>query len=477
MVVVAFFFGLRVGCGPDDQDEVPFDPFSTESVRDSYGFKEYAPHSSRGDVILQLFNWPFTKITEEIPLLAERGYGQIHVSPPNLTIDSDMWWGRYQPLDYRIIAGPLGDETQFKQMIVTAHQFGVKILVDLVLNHTANESFIPRNLPPQAQKVLQDFGPLFTPDDYHPAACITDYNDVVQVRKNRLCGAPGDKGLPDLDQNSPRVLAAQKAFVAKLTALGVDGFRLDAVKHMDPGYFNKLIPAEERAKFFIFGEIITDPKSYDRDLVPYLKETSFSYYDFPLRATIQDAFRFGGRLSDLLATDLVATKRALPSDRSVTFVMAHDIPNNEIFRSMILDPVDEMLAYGYLLGRAEGVPYIYSDLGKAGGAGLRDDRWAFAHRDPLLAHMLRFRKMVQGTPQTNLFADDCVIAFARGTQGVVAINKCGDPREVSLDVSSSNFGSFRDLITGAPFLQTYPSQGPRQTVKVPGRSARLYVSP
>jgi alpha-amylase len=156
--------------------------------------------------------------------------------------------------------------------------------------------------------------------------------------------------------------------------------------------------------------------------------------------------------------------------------MAHDIPNNEIFRSMILDPTDELLAYGYLLGRVEGIPYIYSDLGKAGGAGLRDDRWAFAHRSPVLAKMIRFRKHVQGTPQTKLFASDCVIVFGRGTQGIVAINKCGEAQDVRLEASSINFQSFRDLITETSFVEASTSQGSQWTLRIPGRSVRLYTN-
>lgn len=502
MLLVGFFFVFRVGCGPDRADGFDNDfqgetkdnlkgrstgrssmvlaegldtGLASESSSIPEGRPAAAPPAKR-DVIVQLFNWPFSKIAEEIPLLAEIGYGQIHVSPPNLTIDNDMWWGRYQPVDYRLIDGPLGNETSFKNMIDTAHRYGIAILVDLVLNHTANEAFLPLNPSQQARQVVLEFGPLFTPEDYNPAACITDYNDLTQVRKNRLCGAPGDKGLPDLNQNSPRVLAKQKEFVAKLLGLGVDGFRLDAVKHMEPTYFHKLFTPEQREKYFFFGEIITEPKSYDRDLGPYLKETSFSYYDFPLRSTIQDAFRFGGNLSDLLAPNLVNSKKSLPWNRSVTFVMAHDIPNNDIFRTMILDPVDEVLAYGYLLGRSEGVPYVYSDLGTAGGAGLQDDRWAYAHRAPVLAKMIQFHNLVFGTVQKNLIATECLLVFSRTsseTKGIVTINKCGDSAEVTLDSIGSLATPFKELITGTTLGNAY--QGSKLKLKIPGRSVRMYV--
>lgn len=423
------------------------------------------------DVILQLFNWPFQMITEEMPLLAELGYGQIHVSPPNLTISSDQWWGRYQPVDYRLIDGPLGNEAQFKAMIDTAHQYGIRILIDVVLNHTANESF-PSS--PSATRLVEQLGPLFTPQDYHPEACITDYNNPFQVRRNRLCGAPGDRGLPDLDHSSPRVLAAQKAFVDKLINLGVDGFRIDAMKHIDPDYFHRLFTPEQRKKFYFFGEVITESQHFDRDLAPYIQATSFSFYDFPLRETIQKAFGFGGYLGDLVAPDLVMTKRSLPWNRSVTFVMAHDIPNNDVFRPMIMDPIDEMLAYGYILGRSEGVPYVYSDLGKSNGAGLRDERWAFAHRSPMLGKMLQFHNRVRGALQQNLVANACLVVFTRDQKGLVAINKCAESVDINVDPRWDGIKLAYEVFSETTVPVT--AQGRDMRLKIPGRSVRMYLA-
>jgi alpha-amylase len=376
-----------------------------------------------GDVIVQLFNWPFAKIKAEIPQLAEAGYGQILVSPPNLSIQSDQWWGRYQPVDYRLIAGPLGNEFDFRSMIQEAHRHGMKIIVDVVLNHTANES---STLPSEAQQLNQKFGPLFTADDYHPAFCISNYNDAYQVRNGRLCGGPGDKGLPDLNQRSPRVLKVQREFLKTLHDMGADGYRLDAVKHMEPGYFKELLTPDLVQGKFIFGEIIADQSSYDRDMSPYMNETSMAFYDFPLRSTIQQAFAFGGSLGSLLDPGIVAAKKALPSARSVAFVINHDIPNNDGFRSMILDPVDEQLAYAYLMGRAEGIPFVFSDLGKAGGGGIRDDRWAYAHRSAGLKAMIAFHNKLRGQDMKVLHRDDCRLVFQRGDKGLVGINKCGE---------------------------------------------------
>jgi len=382
------------------------------------------------DVIVQLFNFPFRSITAEVPTLAKIGYGAIHVSPPNLTIHTDQWWGRYQPVDYRVIAGPLGNEAEFRDMITVAHANGIKIFVDIVFNHTANPT---SQFPKEAGEIVAAKGPLFTPADYHPAACIKDYSNIDEVRNLRMCGGGTDAGLPDLDQNSPHVLEVQQDFLKRLNAMGVDGYRLDAVKHMEPDYFKKLLTPEIRNGKYVYGEIIADQSAYDRDLAPYLAADPMSFYDFPLRATVQKAFALGGSLATLVAPNLVSSKAAMPADKSITFVMNHDLPNNDAFKSMILDPVDEQLGYAFLLGRSQGVPYVFSDLGIKGGAGLKSDRWLNAHRGSDIAKMIAFHNTVRGQGESVVAADSCLLVLQRGTKGLVAINKCGETKKVSID--------------------------------------------
>ncbi len=425
------------------------------------------PPAPRRDVIVQLFNWPFAKITGEIPLLAVLGYAQIHVSPPNLTIDSDQWWGRYQPVDYRVIAGPLGSQAEFQEMIRIAHRHGIKIIVDVVLNHTAHEK---SPLSPEAAHIVKRQGVLFTPADYHAAFCIRDYSNTDQVRNGRLCGGEEDTGLPDLDQNSEQVLKVQTEFLGFLSRLGADGFRLDAVKHMEPGYFHRLLTAEITDGKFIFGEVITTADDYERELEPYMSATSIAYYDFLLRDTLQSAFAPDGDLSVLVSDSLVLEKHALPPQRSVAFIMNHDIPNNDVFHRMILDPVSEKLAYTYILAASRAIPYIFSDLGRAGGGGIRDDRWAYAHRSAELAAMLYFHNYTYGTGVKILQADRCTIVFQRGGQGIGAVNKC-DKEYLSNIETDLPDGEFYDLI-GRRSVHISKS---RLEIRIPPRCAQLFI--
>src|SRR4051812_44768719 len=77
------------------------------------------PEPDNRNVIVQLFNWPFRAITRAMPQLRAAGYSHVLVSPPQRSNERVReWWGRYQPIDFSVIAGPLGTEAEFRAMNV-----------------------------------------------------------------------------------------------------------------------------------------------------------------------------------------------------------------------------------------------------------------------------------------------------------------------------------------------------------------------
>src|SRR3954470_18214483 len=105
------------------------------------------PDPEHRNVIAQLFNWRFNDVRQVIPKLRELGYSHIHVSPPQRSNERIwQWWGRYQPVDFATIAGPLGNEAEFRAMTDAAAANDIQILVDVVLNHTIDVSEAPPNL-------------------------------------------------------------------------------------------------------------------------------------------------------------------------------------------------------------------------------------------------------------------------------------------------------------------------------------------
>ena len=88
-------------------------------------------------VITHLMQWKFEDIAAECErFLGPYGYGGVQVSPVNehAVLDKRPWWELYEPVSYRIHSRS-GNETQFKDMVQRCNKAGVRIYVDIVLNH------------------------------------------------------------------------------------------------------------------------------------------------------------------------------------------------------------------------------------------------------------------------------------------------------------------------------------------------------
>ncbi len=155
----------------------------------------------------------------------------------------------------------------------------------------------------------------------------------------------------------------------------------------------------------------------------------------------------------------------------MTFVVTHDIPHNDGFRYLILDPQDEHLAYAFVLGRDGGVPLIYSDHNESAYAADRN-RWFDAYKRPTLVAMIRFHNAVYGEAMVVFYESDTLLAFRRGDRGIVAINKAATEQWVPFSTwGLTNPGQYHELIHGHRLTLS----GDRFTLYVPPRSAQMWL--
>ncbi len=176
------------------------------------------------DVTAVMFEWKFSSVARECTTrLGPAGYGYVQVSPPQEHLQGGAWWTSYQPVSYKI-AGRLGDRTAFKNMIDTCHAAGVKVVVDSVINHMANGSGTGTGGTPFSKYDYPGLYSGFDMDDCR--ATISNYQDRVNVQYCELVG------LPDLDTGEDYVRGKIAGYLNDLLSLGVDGFRIDAAKHM-----------------------------------------------------------------------------------------------------------------------------------------------------------------------------------------------------------------------------------------------------
>jgi alpha-amylase len=388
------------------------------------------------DVILHAFNWRYTQIEERASEIAAIGYGAVLFPPPLFSDEAGPeWWQRYQPKDYRVLRSFLGNKPELERALAALHRHGVKGYADVVFNHMANEQGQrpdPLHFPGAAALARYraeragferdrlygdlDVGLFGPPSDFHFHEEIDAWNDRHESTDHWL------SGLPDLELND-WVVEQQRTCLRELCKLGFDGFRIDAIKHLPADHIQRVFETEELAGRFIFGEALTTNEDEERlFLWPLLGVTRASFYDFALHETLRRALSPGGSLRELV--DPEPYGQALPRWRSVTFTVTHDIPLNDGFRGQLLDPQDEHLANAYVLGRDGGVPLVYSDQNESSGRHPQDrDRWADAWRRTDIAAMVAFHDALHGKRQRTLFEDDGFLAFARGGEGIVAINK------------------------------------------------------
>lgn len=436
-------------------------------------------------VILHAFNWRYADILDNLEAIRQAGYGAILIPPPLYSDPAgDPWWQRYQPKDYRVLLSYLGGKRDLETLIGACHDGDpqLRIYADLVLNHMANEDRDDRfEFPGGAEleryrrqaalyeenRLYGDLGTgLFTARDFNHAGEIDgkDWADREAVQFRNLAG------LPDL-KDSEWVLKQQRQMVDALVGMGFDGFRVDAIKHITERMIDNLADRPEARSKFWFGEVLTGSEHDERVFLrPFLRESWMSAYDFPLFATIREAFGLAGSLRSLVRPE--SDGNALPAERAVTFAVNHDVPHNEAFRSWLMSREDEHLAHAYILGREGGVPLVYSDHNESRHE-MDRDRWLDAYQRPDMVAMVRFHNAVQGLPMAMLHESDTVLVFRRGDNGIVAINKSGSNQWPEFNTwGLRNPGAFKDLIHG----HEMELSGNRFQLFLPPRTAQMWLA-
>lgn len=175
-------------------------------------------------------------ITEKLPYLAKLGINVIWLSP---VFDSPNVDNGYDISDYFAIMSDFGTMEDFDEMLETAHKHGIKILMDLVANHTSDdhpwfkESRSSKDNPYRDYYIWKD-----------PKGFDEDGNPIPPNNWASEFGGPAwewdeatgqfylhifFKEQPDLNWENEKVREDLYSMVRWWLDKGVDGFRLDAI--------------------------------------------------------------------------------------------------------------------------------------------------------------------------------------------------------------------------------------------------------
>ncbi|NEC29890.1 glycosidase [Streptomyces sp. SID8111] len=375
------------------------------------------------DVTAVLFEWNFASVARECTTtLGPAGYGYVQVSPPAEHIQGSQWWTSYQPVSYKI-AGRLGDRTAFRNMVNTCHAAGVKVVVDTVINHMSAGNGTGTGGSPYTK---YDYPGLYSSYDFDTCrAEITDYRDRHNVQNCELVG------LADLDTGEEYVRRTIAGYMNDLLSLGVDGFRIDAAKHM---------PAADLANI---KSRLTDPGVYWKQEVIFGAGEAVQPGEYTGTGDVQE-FRYAYDLKRVFNNENLAYLKNygegwgyLKSSSAGVFVDNHDTERNGSTLSY-KDNATYTLANVFMLAWPYGAPDINSgyefsdhDAGPPGGGQVNacwQNGWKCQHNWPEIKAMVGFRNATRGQAVTDWWDNGGdAIAFGRGSKGFVAVNHESGP--------------------------------------------------
>ncbi|MFZ4271836.1 carbohydrate-binding module family 20 domain-containing protein [Streptomyces arboris] len=373
------------------------------------------------DVTAVLFEWKFASIAKACTdTLGPAGYGYVQVSPPQEHIQGGQWWTSYQPVSYKI-ASRLGDRAAFSAMVNTCHSAGVKVVVDSVINHMSAGNGTGTG---GSSYTKYDYPGLYSANDLnHCQAPITNYNDRANVQNCELVG------LADLDTGEEYVRGKIAGYLNDLLSLGVDGFRIDAAKHM---------PAADLANI---KSRLTNPNAYWKQEAIYGAGEPVSPSEYLGTGDVQE-FRYARSLKQVFLNENLANLKNfgeswgfMESGKSAVFVDNHDTERGGDTLSY-KNGSAYTLANVFMLAWPYGSPDVHSgyefsnhDAGPPNGGQVNAcyaDGWKCQHDWREVSSMVGLRNAARGQAVTNWWDNGGdQIAFGRGNKAYVAINHEG----------------------------------------------------
>jgi alpha-amylase len=435
-----------------------------------------APH----DVIANLWEWPWPSVADECGrVLGPAGYGAVQVAPPEDSLDvaGHPWWDVYQPVGYDLNSR-FGTRAQFAAMVTACHAAGVRVYVDAVINHMTGADQ-PSTAGYGGASYTKDRhypGAGYSPGDFHsyPADCptsdgqISDWTDVTQVQNCELLG------LLDLDTGAEHVRGQIAGYLNDLMSVGVDGFRIDAAKHISVTDLSAIKAKLTRQPSFWVQEVMpgVPPMSAYEPLGQVL--------EFTYATNLRGQFRTGISGLQGFATGQVYE----PSTSAVVFVANHDTERDGSTLSY-QDGSEYDLANVFMLAWNYGTPTVLSSFAfsstdqppPSDADGFVTpvtcgDQWLCQHRRTATLGMVGFHNATRADPTVSNWwsGGSDAIAFSRGpataANGWVALNNSAQPLAPQGFTTGLAAGTYCDRIHGVPTGST--CSGPTVTVAADG---------
>jgi glycosidase len=374
------------------------------------------------------------------------------------------WADDYQTLDPRF-----GTEAELKALVEAAHARGIKVLLDVVYNHVGYDASYLARKPGWFRT--------------KPVDCAVDPL-TCQVG-----------GLPDFRTELPEVqdylLDAQLGLAERT---GLDGFRLDTVKHVEHEFWQRhRRESRERVSpdFFLLAEVWGGSATVLDDY--FAGDEMDAGFDFTFKGSCESFVQGKGR-TIAFASYLEKRHRVRPGYHLAHYLSSHDEPmalhnlggDLDAFRLCVALKMTSLgiptIYYGEEVGRDGSVwPLNRNDMPWGAravlpGKGVKRNEDLRDYYRTLIETRRKHTALSRGTYRT-LSSDGDLLVFERhdaeaGNAVVVAVNRGKAEARVAVDAPAAWTGAVGEAVTGAAAVV----DGGRLQVAVPPRQARVYVA-
>ena len=390
-----------------------------------YGLKD----NIQDGVILHCFDWTLADIQEEIPNIAKAGFTAVQTSPVHERAGKgSVWYDVYRPYDFKIGNG-LGTEADLKALCAKAHEYGVKVIVDVVANHTDYGNVADR---------LKDQGL------YHQPFDVGNWHDRHQVTFGKI-------GMWDLDTNNPTVQAIIKQYIQDLKACGVDGIRWDAIKHIGlPSEGDSFMQNVVDQEMYNYGEILDSTGGDDNVLFPEY-QTYMSITDNGYGNGFANSFA-GGSINESVGN---FNRRNAKTEKLVYWGESHDTYANDGGESKNKSQNVIDRAYAVVAGNNGATALYFSrPFQKDKGAIKFGDKGSVHFKDAEVAQVNYMHNVCAGEPNYYVKGNG-VCAQVRKSGAIIVLGN-GSDRDVTVangagDGKWLKSGTYKDMVGGGVF--------------------------
>ena len=427
------------------------------------------PKATNEETILHAWSWNFPAMAKAMKEVHDAGFTMIQTSPVQpcyspegsgkklFDAEEGNWYYYYQPTDWKVGNSILGTREQMKEMMDSAAKYNIKVIVDVLPNHTAFD----------VDAVSDDFYRAVGGRDkmYHTQGLtpISDYNDRYQ------CTLEGTGGLPDVNTENPDFQKYYMEFVNDLIGLGVRGFRYDTAKHIgvhsdpvdkeagvkqndfwDVATGRKAVKGVKLAipydSLFVYGEVLQDRNVPEKEYADYFGQTASSY-GHVLREALE---KHSAKDIDLKSFYHEAAPEFL-----TTWVESHDTYANAHESAHL---TDNQIREGwvFLTTRQNGTPLFFSRPAGSTrqnywGDNILGARGNDSFNDPEVVAVNKFRQAMKGEVEDLQKSENGqVLLVNRGKKGAAIINISESANFVDLPTGLPN-GTYRDQVYGKEF--------------------------